>query len=155
MEQGWGARWQAAHTPACQRPAPCPICCLHHLQFDLPLVTAAWCLSSAAAGTRSSSTCTHAPSRCRAGACKMHGCMPVCGIVCGTDHVVQAMLLLSAEAALSPGSPNTDLVAICTALQARLELGPLARALNRIDRGRQAGMEWSASSLVDTGPILR
>ncbi|PRW60398.1 hypothetical protein C2E21_1135 [Chlorella sorokiniana] len=40
-------------------------------------------------------------------------------------------------------------------VQARLELGPLARALNRIDSGRQAGMEWGASSLVDTGPILR
>lgn len=40
-------------------------------------------------------------------------------------------------------------------VQARLDLGPLARALNRVDDGREPGTEWGASSMVDTGPILR
>lgn len=40
-------------------------------------------------------------------------------------------------------------------VQARLDLGPLARALNRLDEEREAGTEWAASSMVDTGPILR
>eukprot|EP00887_Chlorella_sp_A99_P000342 scaffold13.g342.t1 len=37
----------------------------------------------------------------------------------------------------------------------RLDLGPLAAALNRLDAGREAGTEWAAASLVDTGPLLR
>ena len=37
----------------------------------------------------------------------------------------------------------------------RLDLGPLAAALNRIDAGREAGTHWGAASLVDTGPLLR
>ena len=57
---------------------------------------------------------------------------------------VQFLLILSLHACRSPSLP-----------QARLDLGRLARVLNRIDSGRQAGMQWSASSLVDTGPILR
>lgn len=40
-------------------------------------------------------------------------------------------------------------------MQARLDLQPLARALNGIDGGREEGTEWGASSMVDTGPILR
>ena len=38
---------------------------------------------------------------------------------------------------------------------ARLDLGPLAAALNRVDTGRQAGAQWGAASLVDTVPLLR
>ena len=40
-------------------------------------------------------------------------------------------------------------------VQARLDLQPLARALNRVDAGRAEGTEWGASSMVDTGPLLR
>ncbi|KAL4433981.1 hypothetical protein ABPG75_000422 [Micractinium tetrahymenae] len=40
-------------------------------------------------------------------------------------------------------------------VQARLDMAPLAAALNRLDTGREAGTEWASSSMVDTGPILR
>jgi hypothetical protein len=40
-------------------------------------------------------------------------------------------------------------------VQARLDLGPLAAALNRLDTGRDAGTAWGAPRLVDTGPLLR
>lgn len=78
--------------------------------------------------------------------------------VCGAAYASRQFLLCCGSLyrhLFCRGRHIIDLVSICTALQARLDLGPLARALNRIDHGRQAGMEWSASSLVDTGPILR
>lgn len=40
-------------------------------------------------------------------------------------------------------------------VQARLDLGPLAKALNRVDTGREEGVQWASNSLVDTGPLLR
>ena len=38
---------------------------------------------------------------------------------------------------------------------ARLDLAPLARALNRVDVAREGGTDWGCSSMTDTGPILR
>ncbi len=40
-------------------------------------------------------------------------------------------------------------------VHARLELGPLADALNEVDGGRAAGVAWGAPRATDTGPLLR
>ena len=37
----------------------------------------------------------------------------------------------------------------------RLEMGPLAAALNRADPGRAPGTAWGTPSMLDTGPLLR
>lgn len=40
-------------------------------------------------------------------------------------------------------------------VQARLDMGPLAAALNRIDTQRTPGTTWTSPRLIDTGPLLR
>ncbi|PSC73208.1 monodehydroascorbate reductase [Micractinium conductrix] len=47
---------------------------------------------------------------------------------------------------------------VCThsrPVRPRLDMQPLAVALNRLDARREAGCDWAASSMVDTGPLLR